>query len=133
VSLGTTLTLSAVTLTVGKAGAGGKGTGGQGGGALGVGAPLGGAASGLPGSRAGCGGGNGGAGGDGGPGGGGRGGHAIGIAYAKAPAVMPAIQTFTPGTQAGGGTAGTGAPMSSDGAAGNAGQCWDFGSNAACK
>ena len=53
VSLGTKLTLTGVTLTVGTAGKGGSGTLGQGGGAVGAGA-FGGAASGIAGSNPGC-------------------------------------------------------------------------------
>jgi hypothetical protein len=132
VSLGTKLTLTEVTLGVGKGGKGGAGTSGQGGGALGLGA-LGGAASGTPPSKAGCQGGNGGVGGDGGPGGGGRGGHAIGLAYAKTPTAAPMIKTFTAGSPGGGGTAGNGAPMSSNGSTGATGACWDFGAGAACE
>ena len=132
VSLGAKLTLTAVTLAVGKAGKGGSGVLGQSGGNPGTGA-AGGAKSGIVPSNNGCQGGPGGTGGDGGPGGGGRGGHAIGIAYAKAPATMPAIQMFTPGTAGSGGTAGNGAPVTSNGATGNAGQCWDFTTAAACK
>jgi hypothetical protein len=132
VSLGTKLTLTEVTLATGKGGKGGTGVVGQGGGAVGKGA-SGGAASGLAGSKAGCTGGDGGVGGDGGPGGGGRGGHSIGIAYASAPAAMPAIKTFMPGTAGAGGTAGMGAPMTSNGATGSAGLCWDFTANTACK
>jgi hypothetical protein len=131
VSLGTKLTLTSVTLAVGKGGKGGNGVLGQGGGASGLGA-VGGAASGIAGSLPGCKGGDGGLGGAGGAGGGGRGGHAIGIAYAKAPATMPAIQMFTPGTAGNGGTPGSGAPATSNGASGNQGQCWDFSTNAAC-
>jgi hypothetical protein len=131
VSLGTKLTLTAVTLTVGKAGKGGDGAIGQGGGAAGKGA-SGGAPSGLGTSKPGCNGNDGGFGGAGGPGGGGRGGHAIGIAYVKAPATMPSA-TFSPGTPGSGGMAGNGAPASSNGAPGNAGQCWDFSASAACK
>ena len=46
---------------------------------------------------------------------------------------MPMVKTFTPGMGGNGGLAGNGAPMSSNGASGAAGQCWDFGANAACK
>jgi hypothetical protein len=131
-SLGTNLTLNAVTLAVGKGGEGGNGTVGQTGGAFGNGA-NGGASSGIVPSNAGCKGGDGGAGGAGGPGGGGRGGHALGILYAKAPATIPAIKTFMPGTPGDGGSGGNGAPATSNGANGNAGQCWDLSTNAACK
>ncbi len=131
VSLGNKLTLAGVTLAVGKGGGGGKGTLGQSGGAYGLGV-VGGATSGLGSSNAGCQGGNGGKGGNGGPGGGGRGGHAIGIAYAQAPATMPALQMFTGGTPGIGGTAGNGAPSTSMGANGSAGPCWDFTNHAAC-
>jgi hypothetical protein len=131
VSLGTRLTLTEVTIAVGKAGKGGAGTTGQNGAGGGSGA-AGGAASPSPPSKPGCKGGDGGLGGAGGPGGGARGGHAIGVAYAKAPTAAPVVKTFTPGNPGSGGPAGTGAPMSSNGAPGNAGQCWDFGNNAAC-
>jgi hypothetical protein len=131
VSLGTKLTLMGVTLAVGTAGDGGKGVIGQGGGLTGAGA-TGGAPSGLAGSLPGCRGGDGGLGGAGGPGGGGRGGHAIGIAYTKTPATVPVLQMFTPGMPGTGGTAGSGAPTTSNGALGNAGPCWDFSTNAAC-
>jgi hypothetical protein len=132
VSLGVQLTLTDVTLAVGKGGKGGNGAIGQAGGGSGQGAP-GGASSGLSGSKAGCQGGPGGAGGAGGPGGGGRGGHAIGIAYAKAPAMMPMVKTFTPGTAGSGGLPGTGGTTSGNGATGAAGQCWDFTTSAACQ
>jgi hypothetical protein len=131
VSLGTKLTLSSVTLAVGKGGRGGTGALGQAGGAFGNGA-NGGASSGLAGSKAGCPGGNGGAGGDGGPGGGGRGGHAIGIAYATTPSAVPMIKTYTAGAPGDGGSAGSGAPVTSSGANGNQGQCWDFSKSKAC-
>ena len=132
VSLGTKLVLTDVALAVGKGGKGGGGVTGQIGGLPGVGA-NGGASSGTPPSKAGCKGGDGGTGGDGGPGGGGRGGHSIGVAYAKGPTTAPTVKTFMPGTPGNGGTAGTGAPVTSTGAKGAAAQCWDFGSNAACK
>jgi hypothetical protein len=128
-SLGTHLTLTTVTLAVGKAGKGGNGTLEQSGGAVGAGA-FGGAASGLGSSNPGCKGGDGGKGGNGGPGGGGRGGHAVGIAYATAPASMP-VATFTPGMPGSGGTPGS--AMGNTGATGAAGPCWDFSANAACK
>jgi hypothetical protein len=131
VSLGLKLTLTEVALTVGHAGKGGQGVIGLGGGVSGAGA-TGGTPSGLAGSNAGCKGGDGGAGGSGGPGGGGRGGHAIGIAYMNAPATMPVLQMFTPGTPGGSGTGPMGAPATSDGALGNAGPCWNFATNAAC-
>jgi hypothetical protein len=130
VSLGTKLVLSEVTLTAGKAGKGGDGALGQGGGDPGLGA-VGGAKSGLAGSTPGCKGGDGGLGGDGGPGGGGRGGHAIGLAYAKAPATTPVLKTFTPGTPGNGGA--PGAAGGNSGANGSTGPCWDFGTHAACK
>jgi hypothetical protein len=129
VSLGTKVVLTEVTLAAGKAGKGGKGAGGQGGGAFGLGA-VGGAASGQAGSKAGCKGGDGGAGGDGGPGGGGRGGHAIGIAYAKAPATAPTIKTFTGGMAGGGGD--PGAAGGNSGVTGSAALCWDLTTHAAC-
>jgi hypothetical protein len=132
VSLGTKLTLSQVTLASGKGGKGGDGSGGQNGGTGGSGAKGGTAAMLMP-SIDGCKGGDGGKGGGGGPGGGGRGGHALGIAYVSAPMTMPMIKTFTPGTPGSGGAAGNGAPMTSNGATGVAGQCWDFTANAACK
>jgi hypothetical protein len=131
VSLGTNLTLTSVTLTVGTGGTGGNGIAGLSGGNSGAGA-AGGAKSGIAPSTNGCAGGDGGSGGPGGPGGGGRGGHAIGIAYVMAPVTMPALQMFTSGTPGGGGTRGNGAPASSNGALGNAGQCWNFSTNAAC-
>jgi hypothetical protein len=132
VSLGTKLTLVQVTLSVGKGGKGGVGSAGQSGGASGLGA-VGGAASGTSPSKPGCQGGNGGLGGDGGPGGGGRGGYAIGIAYAKAPAIIPMVKTFTSGMAGSGGLPGTGGTVSGNGATGAAGQCWDFTSNGACQ
>ncbi len=132
VSLGSKLTLTSVTLSVGKGGKGGGGALNQAGASGGVGA-TGGAGSGIGSSNPGCNGGNGGKGGNGGPGGGGRGGHAIGIAYAKAPATMPAIQMFTPGLAGNGGTAGSGAPATSNGANGNQGQCWDFSAGTVCQ
>jgi hypothetical protein len=53
--------------------------------------------------------------------------------FAKAPATAPTIKTFVPGTPGDGGAAGNGAPQTSKGALGNAGQCWDFASKSACK
>jgi len=94
---------------------------------------AGGANSNIAPSINGCKGGDGGSGGAGGPGGGGRGGHAIGIAYATAPAAIPALQMFTPGTAGNGGTACNGAPSSSNGTNGNQAQCRDVGANAACE
>jgi hypothetical protein len=133
VSLGKTFTIGAdVTLAAGKGGKGGSGAINQTGGSGGSGA-KGGSNSGAGMSIDGCKGGDGGKGGNGGPGGGGRGGHALGIAYAVTPAPMPAIQMFTPGTSGGGGTAGSGAPTTSNGASGNAAQCWDFSTGMACK
>jgi hypothetical protein len=130
-SLGTKLTLTQVTLATGKGGAGGKGVVGQNGGDPGIGAG-GGAKSATPPSANGCKGGDGGPGGPGGPGGGGRGGHSLGLAYAKSPAVPPKLNTFTQGMPGDGGTAGQGAPMTSNGAKGTLGQCWDFGKNKSC-
>jgi hypothetical protein len=132
VSLGKQLVLASVTLAVGKGGKGGSGTAGQSGGAFGNGA-NGGAASGNSPSKAGCQGGNGGAGGDGGPGGGARGGHALGIGYAVTPTPLPKPEMFTPGTPGDGGTAGSGAPSTSNGASGDQGQCWDFSTGMACQ
>lgn len=130
VSAGNKLVLTEVTIAVGKAGKGGSGAAGQSGGAFGHGSD-GGAASGISPSKAGCKGGDGGTGGDGGPGGGGRGGHALGIVYASAPSAGPALKMFTPGTPGDGGAAGS--ATGNGGAMGNAGQCWDFMANAACK
>jgi hypothetical protein len=132
VSLGAKFVLTEVTLAVSKGGKGGDGATNQTGGKGGNGA-SGGANSGVGMSIDGCKGGDGGKGGAGGPGGGGRGGHAIGIAYAKTPMPMAAIQMFTPGTAGSGGTVGNGAPASSNGASGSQGQCWDFSTSAACK
>jgi hypothetical protein len=130
-SLGSKLTLVEVTLATGTGGKGGDGSLGQNGAKGGNGA-SGGSAAALPPSIDGCKGGDGGKGGVGGSGGGGRGGHSIGLAYAKSPAVPPKIKTFTHGMPGDGGAAGQGAPMSSNGAQGTMGQCWDFGKNKSC-
>ena len=130
-SLGTKLTLTDVTLATGIGGKGGSGASGQNGGDPGAGA-AGGAKSATPPSTNGCKGGDGGSGGPGGSGGGGRGGHSIGIAYASAPPISPKIATFTQGPPGDGGAAGPGASMTSNGAQGKMGQCWDFSKNAAC-
>ncbi|WP_437737819.1 hypothetical protein [Sorangium sp. So ce1335] len=129
-SLGTKLALTDVTVTVGKAGNGGVGGDGSPGGLGGMGA-NGGARVAVSGSIQGCAGGMGGAGGDGGPGGGGRGGHAVGIAYAAAPSLAPAL-SVTEGTAGAGGVAGRGGPETSNGAPGVSGPCWDFVANLAC-
>jgi hypothetical protein len=131
VSLGTKITLTMVTLASGKGGKGGDGAAAQPGGSGGS-AAKGGSNSGAFPSIDGCKGGDGGKGGVGGAGGGGRGGHSIGIAYAKTPSAGPMIKTFTPGLAGGGGTVGTGGPMSSNGAPGTTGQCWNFATNVAC-
>ena len=128
-SLGTKLVLNDVTLAVGKAGNGGKGASGQNGGDPGVGA-AGGAKSVTPPSANGCKGGDGGSGGPGGAGGGGRGGHAIGIAFAKTPSVLPMIKSSTPGTAGDPGS--PGAVGGNSGEQGKAGQCWDFEKHAEC-
>ncbi len=99
----TTLTLTNVSISLGKGGDGGKGGNGQlgqGGGSKGGGGALG------SGVKKACDGGDGGQGGNGGSAGGGRGGHAIGIAYAgAAPTGAPTIAA--PGTAGSGGPGGT--------------------------
>jgi hypothetical protein len=122
VSLGTKLTLTEVTLTSGKGGKGGDGAAAQTGGSGGSGA-KGGTNSGTAPSIDGCDGGKGGKGGVGGPGAGGRGGHSIGIAYAKAPAMLPVVKTFMQGTP---GSAGSGAAGAPDGAPGRGCKTLDF-------
>jgi hypothetical protein len=42
------------------------------------------------------------------------------------------IKTYTAGAPGDGGSAGSGAPVSSNGANGNQGQCWDFSKSKAC-
>jgi hypothetical protein len=130
-SIGSQLSLTEVTIVLGNGGRGGAGASGQNGGAHGKGAD-GGAASLIPPSKAGCPGGNGGDGGPGGPGGGGRGGHAIGIAYQQAPATLPVLKEFKNGAPGNGGSAADGAPMTSYGAKGNEGPCWNFTAKTAC-
>jgi hypothetical protein len=114
------VTLTDVTLHVGKGGPGGSGGDGQGGGNWGSGAPGG---AGATGANAGCAGGDGGHGGQGGPGGGGQGGHAAGVAYGKvapqgAPAVSYAGGVPKPGL---GGMPGAGGAASGAGEAGQGG------------
>lgn len=131
VSMGVGLTLTDVTLSLGKGGKGGNGTAGFAGGGAGKGA-AGGEASGFSGSKPGCQGGNGGLGGDGGAGGGGRGGHTVGVGFAISPSAPLEVTLATPGTPGTGGKAGVNAPMTSNGAGGWTGACWDFSKNVSC-
>jgi hypothetical protein len=131
VSMGAGLTLTDVTLSLGKGGKGGNGTAGFAGGGAGKGA-AGGAASGFSGSKPGCQGGNGGLGGDGGAGGGGRGGHTVGVGFAISPSAPLEVTLAAPGTPGAGGKAGINAPMTSNGSSGWTGSCWDFSKNVSC-
>ncbi len=128
--LDATVTLTNVTLTAGKGANGGAGGNGQAGGHNGSGGSAG---SGGPVDNA-CSGGAGGKGGNGGPGGGGQGGHSLGIAFQGTTAPTGGTFTITmtnAGSGGPGGTNNTTANMG-QGANGVAGNCWDFGKNAAC-
>ncbi|KYF69756.1 hypothetical protein BE15_19615 [Sorangium cellulosum] len=130
-SLGTKLVLTEVTVAVGKAGNGGQGASGRRGADGGMGA-TGGTASDHVDSIPGCKGGDGGRGGPGGPGGGGRGGHAVGIAYAVAPATAVELTEFTAGTAGDGGSAGPGGSEQHNGVEGESSVCWNFATNEGC-
>jgi hypothetical protein len=126
------VTLTSVTLTAGKGGNGGAGGSGQSGGNKGTGGTSGAGAGTANGS---CSGGDGGRGGVGGPGGGGQGGYSLGIAFQGTTSPKGgtfSIQMTNAGPGGMGGTNNTTANMG-QGADGMAINCWDFGSNAACK
>jgi hypothetical protein len=106
VSLGGTLVLATVTISLGTAGKGGDGAVGQGGGVGGKGGSGGIGDATAPATASACDGGNGGPGGQGGTGGGGRGGHAIGIAYTGTVAPSMAGVSFLSEGTAGMGGAG---------------------------
>ncbi|WP_437713281.1 hypothetical protein WMF45_46390 [Sorangium sp. So ce448] len=132
VSLGTSLVLVDVRVTVGKGGRGGNGAAGQVGGQGGQGASGGNDHGEAPTLIAG---GDGGSGGPGGPGGGGRGGYAIGVAYDAAPDSFPEstppsafIATGQPGL---GGQGGPGSSATA-GDPGAGAVCWNFRTNAGC-
>lgn len=123
ISLGATLSLTDVKLSVGAGGAGGDGGMGQAGGIGGAGGNGGAGATGAMPTLSGCKGGNGGVGGFGGRGGGGRGGHAVGIAWkVVAPPELPA-ESFTAGTP---GKGGVGEGVTGTGADGDSGPSKEF-------
>ncbi len=82
-----------------------------------------------------CSGGDGGQGGVGGPGGGGQGGHSLGIAFQGTTAPTGGTFMITMTNAGAGGLGGTNNMTANmgQGASGTAANCWDFGSNAACK
>jgi hypothetical protein len=70
----------------------------------------------------------------GGPGGGGQGGHSLGIAFqgTTAPKGGTFVITMTNAGTGGAGGQNSTAPNMGNGAAGVAGDCWDFGAKKAC-